>query len=46
MVGTEVEGVGLDFFLGKEKLLIDIEFDRVDPVAVVPDVEIFLILVE
>lgn len=46
MVGTEVEGIGVDFFWGEEELLIDVELDRVDPVAVVPDVEIFLILCE
>ena len=44
VVGGEVEGVGLDFFGGEGQLLVDEGLDGVEPVAVVPDVEVLLVL--
>jgi hypothetical protein len=44
MVRTEVEGIGLDFFLCKLQFVINVELNRVDPVSVVPDMEVLLIL--
>jgi hypothetical protein len=46
MIGAEIKRIGFDFILCEEDFLIDVELDRVYPVAVVPDVEIFLIFGE
>jgi hypothetical protein len=44
MVRTEVERIGLDFFLRKLQFVINVELNRVNPVSVVPDMKVLLIL--
>lgn len=46
MIRAEVERIRFDLFLCEEEFFIDVEFDRVDPVTVVPNVEILLIFGE
>lgn len=44
VIGGEVEGIGLDLVSGELQFLIDEGLNRVEPVAVVPDVEVLLVL--
>jgi hypothetical protein len=44
VVRGKVERIGFDLLLRKMKILIDIGFDRVQPISVVPYMEVFLVL--
>jgi hypothetical protein len=44
VVRGKVERIGLDLLLRKMKILIDIGLDRVQPISIVPYMEVLLVL--
>jgi hypothetical protein len=46
MIRAEVEWIGLDFVFSKLKLFIDVKLYRVDPVSVIPNMEVLFVFCE